>query len=327
MSPTTREDRATTHRSMRPEHEERSDPAPLQMKVAVLGANGQLGADVVLAFRRAGDEVIPLDHDDVEISDDSSVASAISRASAQLVVNTTAMHNVEKCEADPGRAFAVNALGTKFLARACHTRGAVLVHVSTDYVFGGEKRTPYVETDLPGPVNTYGVSKLAGEHYAMSENRKTFVVRTSALYGSHPCRAKGGDNFVRLMVRLGSERGKVTVVDDEFVSPTYTVDLANQIVLLARSGEFGVYHATSAGQCTWHEFATAIFAESALDVVNEVASAADFPAKVRRPPYSVLDNHALRDRGLDMMPKWRDALKRYILLLKQEGRVPQLAST
>lgn len=321
------EDRATTRRFMRSEHDDWSDPARQRMKVAVLGANGQLGADVVLAFRRAGDEVVPLDHDDVEISDESSVASAISRASAQLVVNTTAMHNVEKCEADPARAFAVNALGTKFLARTCNARGATLVHVSTDYVFGGEKRTPYVETDIPGPVNTYGISKLAGEHYALCENRKTLVVRTSALYGSHPCRAKGGENFVRLMVRLGTERGKVKVVDDEFVSPTFTVDLANQIVLLARSGEFGVYHATSAGQCTWHEFATAIFSEAGLDVVNEVASAADFPAKVRRPQYSVLDNHALRNRGLDVMPTWRDALKRYILLLKQEGRVPQLAST
>jgi dTDP-4-dehydrorhamnose reductase len=297
------------------------------MKVAVFGANGQLGADVVVAFRRAGDEVIPLDHKDVEISDEASVVSAISSASPELVVNTTAMHNVEKCEADPASAFAVNVLGTMFLARACEARGSALVHVSTDYVFGGEKRTPYLETDLPKPLNTYGISKLAGEHYALCENRRSFVVRTSALYGSHPCRAKGGDNFVRLMIRLGGERGKVKVVDDEFVSPTYTVDLANQIVRLARSGEFGVYHATSAGQCTWHEFASAIFAEAGMDVVTDVATAADFPAKVRRPGYSVLDNRALRDRGLDVMPSWQDALKRYILLLKQEGRLPQLAST
>jgi dTDP-4-dehydrorhamnose reductase len=297
------------------------------MKVAVLGANGQLGTDVVLAFRRAGDEVIPLDHEDVEVSDESSVVSALSNASAELVVNTAAMHNAEKCELDPARAFAVNALGTKFLARACEARGSAFVHVSTDYVFGGEKRTPYVETDLPRPVNTYGISKLAGEHYALCENRKTFVVRTSALFGSHPCRAKGGGNFVGLMLRLGRERGKVKVVDDELVSPTYTVDLADQIARLARSAAFGVYHATSAGQCTWHEFATAIFGEAGIDVVNEVATAADFPAKVRRPTYSVLDNRALRDRGLDVMPTWRDALKRYISLLRQEGRLPELAST
>jgi dTDP-4-dehydrorhamnose reductase len=297
------------------------------MKVAVLGANGQLGADVVLAFRQAGDEVIPLNHEDVEVSDELSVVSALSNASAELVVNTTAMHNAEKCELDPARAFAVNALGTKFLARGCEARGSVFVHVSTDYVFGGEKRTPYVETDLPRPVNTYGISKLAGEHFALCENRKTFVVRTSALFGSHPCRAKGGDNFVGLMLRLGRERGKVKVVDDELVSPTYTVDLADQIVRLARSAAFGVYHATSTGQCTWHEFATAIFGEAGIDVVNEVATAADFPAKVRRPTYSVLDNRALRDRGLDVMPTWRDALKRYISLLRQEGRLPELAST
>ena len=297
------------------------------MKVAVLGANGQLGADVVLSFRQAGDEVVALDHEDIEVSDESSVVSALSKASAELVVNTTAMHDVEKCELDPARAFAVNALGTNFISRACAARGSALVHVSTDYVFGGEKRTPYVETDTPRPVNTYGISKLAGEHYALCENQRTFVVRVSALYGSHPCRAKRGDNFVRLMIRLGNERGKVKVVDDEFVSPTYTVDLANQIVRLARSREFGVYHATSAGQCTWHEFATAIFGEAGMDVVTEVATAADFPAKVRRPAYSVLDNRALRDRGLDVMPTWQDALKRYVSVLTRDGRSPQLATT
>jgi dTDP-4-dehydrorhamnose reductase len=297
------------------------------MKVAVLGANGQLGADVVLAFRRAGDEVIALDHEDIEVSDESSVVSALSKASAELVVNTTAMHDVEKCELDPARAFAVNALGTRFISRACATNGSALVHVSTDYVFGGEKRTPYVETDAPRPLNTYGISKLAGEHYALCENRKTFVVRTSALYGSRPCRAKGGDNFVRLMLRLGRERGKVKVVDDEFVAPTYTVDLANQIVQLARTDEFGLYHATSAGECSWNEFATAIFEEAAIDVLTEVATAADFPAKVRRPAYSVLDNRALRDRRLDVMPTWRDALKRYVSALTRDGRSPQLATT
>jgi dTDP-4-dehydrorhamnose reductase len=292
------------------------------MKVAVLGANGQLGADVVLAFRRAGDEVVPLEHKDVEVSEESSVAAALGRASADLVVNTTAMHDVEKCEADPARAFAVNALGTKFLSHACATLGSALVHVSTDYVFGGDKRTPYVETDMPKPVNAYGVSKLAGENFALCENPRTFVVRASALYGSHPCRTKGGDNFVRLMIRLGRERGKVKVVDDELVSPTYTVDLANQIERLAKSGAFGVYHATSAGQCSWHEFADAIFAEAGIDAVNEVATAADFPAKVRRPAYSVLDNRALRDRGLDIMPAWQDALKRYIPLLRQDANRP-----
>lgn len=289
------------------------------MRVAVVGANGQLGADIVFAFRQAGDEVVSLNHEDLEISDESSVISALSNAAAELVVNTAAMHNVEKCELDPERAFAVNALGTKLLAQACRANGSAFVHVSTDYVFGGEKRTPYVETDLPRPLNTYGISKLAGEHFALSENPKTFVVRTSALYGSQPCRAKGGDNFVRLMLRLGRERGKVKVVADEFVSPTYAVDVANQIVRLTETDAFGVYHATSAGQCSWNEFAKAIFREAGLDVVTDVATAADFPAKVRRPPYSILDNRALRDRGLDLMPTWQDALKRYMSALNKEA--------
>jgi dTDP-4-dehydrorhamnose reductase len=297
------------------------------MRVAVLGANGQLGADVVLAFRRAGNEVIPLDHEQIEVSDESSVVSALSNAAAELVVNTTAMHDVEKCELEPARAFAVNALGTKFISRVCAANGSTLVHVSTDYVFGGEKRTPYVETDAPRPLNTYGISKLAGEHYALCENRKTFVVRTSGIYGSHPCRAKRGENFVRLMLRLGRERGKVKVVDDEFVSPTYTVDLANQMVRLAGTDEFGLYHATSAGECSWNEFATAIFEEAAMHVLTEGATSADFPAKVRRPAYSVLDNRALQDRGLDVMPTWQDALKRYVSALTRDERSPQLATT
>jgi dTDP-4-dehydrorhamnose reductase len=297
------------------------------MRVAVLGANGQLGADVVLAFRRAGNEVIPLDHEQIEVSDESSVVSALSNAAAELVVNTTAMHDVEKCELEPARAFAVNALGTKFISRVCAANGSTLVHVSTDYVFGGEKRTPYVETDAPRPLNTYGISKLAGEHNALCENRKTFVVRTSAIYGLHPCRAKRGENFVRLMLRLGRERGKVKVVDDEFVSPTYTVDLANQMVRLAGTDEFGLYHATSAGECSWNEFATAIFEEAAMHVLTEGATSADFPAKVRRPAYSVLDNRALQDRGLDVMPTWQDALKRYVSALTRDERSPQLATT
>ncbi|MCR4339207.1 MAG: dTDP-4-dehydrorhamnose reductase, partial [Gemmatimonadaceae bacterium] len=262
---------------------------------------------------------VPLSHEDIEVSDESSVMSTLSLGPPDLVVNTAAMHNVEQCERDPARAFAVNALGTKFLARACETHGSALVHVSTDYVFGGEKRSPYSENDLPGPLNTYGVSKLAGEHYAMCENRRTFVVRTSAVYGSHPCRAKGGDNFVRLMLRLGREHGKVRVVADEFVSPTYTSDIANQIVRLAGTEAFGLYHATSSGQCSWNDFARAIFAEAGLDVRTDVASAKDFPTKVRRPAYSVLDNSALRARGLEVMPSWQDALKRYLAALKQQG--------
>jgi len=225
------------------------------------------------------------------------------------------MHNVEACQQQPGDAYRVNALGPKHLADVCAELGAMLVHISTDYVFGGEKRTPYVETDLPSPLNTYGETKLAGEQYALGGGAKAAVVRTSAIYGSHPCRAKKGDNFVKLMLRLGAERGSVKVVADEFVSPTYTVDIARQILAIVDAKAEGLFHATSQGECSWNEFARAIFQEAQMPAKVELATSADFPAKVPRPAYSVLDNKALRDRGLDMMPPWRDALRRYVQTL------------
>lgn len=268
--------------------------------------------DLVTELVLAGHQAISLTHAEIEIGDSDSVTKVIPPLSADVVINTAAMHNVEACEQDPEKAFRVNALGARNLARACADSAAMLVQVSTDYVFGGEKKTPYVESDAPHPLNTYGITKLAGEHYALAGNATTAVVRTSAIYGANPCRAKKSDNFVKMMLRLGSERGSVKVVSDEFVSPTYTVDLARQIIAIAEARAVGIFHATSQGQVSWNEFAQAIFAEAGNPARVESATSADFPAKVQRPAYSVLDNAALRARGLDRMPGWRDALKRYV---------------
>ncbi len=268
--------------------------------------------DLTRELRAAGHDVVSLNHTDVEIGDSESVAQAILPVGAQLVVNTAAFHDVEVCEKEPAEAFRVNGLGIRNLSLVSAEMGAMLVQVSTDYVFGGEKRTPYVETDIPRPVNSYGISKLAGEHYALSGKAKAAVVRTSAVYGANPCRAKKGDNFVKLMLRLGVERGVVKVVADEFVSPTYTVDLARQIIAIADAGAEGVFHATSQSEVSWNEFAKAIFEEAGLPAQVDLATSADFPAKVARPLYSVLDNAALRSLGLDRMPPWRDALRRYL---------------
>ncbi len=282
------------------------------MRAVVIGGNGQLGTDLVTELAAAGHAVISLTHADIEIGDAGSVDRALGKFDADLVVNTAAMHNVEACEQEPDEAFRVNGLGARNLARACAATGGMLVHLSTDYVFSGEKTFPYVETDTARPINSYGITKLAGEHYALANNPNTAIVRVSAIYGANPCRAKKSDNFVKLMLRLGAERGSVKVVNDEFVSPTYTVDVARQIVAIAEAGATGVFHATSAGQCSWNEFARAIFEATGSPAQVELASSADFPAKVPRPLYSVLDNAALRSRGLDRMPPWRDALKRYV---------------
>ena len=166
------------------------------MKIAVIGANGQFGSDLVAAFCVHGDTVCGLTHSDVEITDPLSVSRALEAIQPEVIVNTAAMHHVEKCESEPEKAFAVNALGPRNLAIAARNLDAVLMHVSTDYVFDGRKQSPYEEQDNPLPLNAYGITKLAGEHFVRTTTAKHFVVRTSALYGKSPCRAKGGLNFI-----------------------------------------------------------------------------------------------------------------------------------
>jgi dTDP-4-dehydrorhamnose reductase len=177
------------------------------MKIAVIGSNGQLGSDVVCAFADRGDVVVSLTHADIELSSLESVKACLRTRTLDVVVNTAAMHHVENCEQEPAKAYAVNAMGARNLAIVTRDLGAVLVHVSTDYVFDGKKSEPYIEDDTPLPVNVYGNTKLAGEHFVRSLNPKHLLLRTSALYGKHPCRGKGGLNFVDLMLKLARERG------------------------------------------------------------------------------------------------------------------------
>jgi dTDP-4-dehydrorhamnose reductase len=285
------------------------------VRVAVIGANGQLGVDVCAAYRSAGHEVRELTHADVDVRDAKVVHRVLERAQPDLVVNTSAMHYVEACEADPEATFAVNATGVRHLAEAGREMGFALLHLSTDYVFGGNATSPYVETDKTGPVNVYGQSKLEGERVLRETLDEHYIVRTSGLYGHAPCRAKAGGNFVQLMLRLARERGEVRVVTDEVVTPTYTEDLARQIVRLSESPYYGLYHATSQGETTWFDYARTIFELRGVQVRMQEASAEDFPKKVARPKYSVLDNAALRQLGMDIMPHWRESLSRYLTSL------------
>jgi dTDP-4-dehydrorhamnose reductase len=282
------------------------------MKIAVIGANGQLGCDLVAAFSQNGDIVSGLAHSDIEVADLQSVSSVLKAIAPQVVVNTSAMHHVENCELEPDKAFAVNALGPRNLALVARDQGAVLMHVSTDYVFDGLKRAPYLEEDTPRPLNAYGITKLAGEHFVRATTDRHFVIRTSGLYGKSPCRAKGGLNFIELMLKLAKERGKVRVVDSEVVSPTSTAELAEQIVRLSRSESYGLYHATAEGSCSWHEFAREIFALTGTPVDLQVAGPNEFPAKVARPTYSVLENRGLKKAGLNAFKPWREALQQYL---------------
>ncbi len=282
------------------------------MKVAVVGSSGQLGSDIVAAFTERGDEIVSLTHSDIELSDLGSVKNCLGRSNAEFVVNTAAMHHVEHCEQDPESAFAVNAIGARNLALVTREMGAALIHISTDYVFDGSKGEPYVEEDAPLPLNVYGTSKLAGECFVRTLNPKHFLLRTSALYGKHPCRAKGGRNFVELMLKLGRERGSVRVVDNEHVSPTSTIGLARQVVALSGCREYGLYHATAEGSCSWYEFAKAIFVAAKLNAQVEVADPSEFAGKVPRPYYSVLENRRLKAAGLSVFQSWEAGLAQYL---------------
>ncbi len=287
------------------------------MRVAVIGANGQLGSDVVAAFLRNGDEVFGFTHSDIELDSATSVEAVLSVCCPEFIVNTAAMHHVEKCESDPRDAFAVNALGAKSVATFAQREGATVAHISTDYVFDGHKGAPYVETDAAAPLNAYGITKLAGENFTSAVATKHFVLRVSAIYGQQPCRAKGGLNFVELMLKLSRERDELRVVDDEFVTPTPTVQIATQLVTLSRSSSYGLYHATAEGSCSWYEFAREIFEATGTKVRLEKARPGEFPAKVPRPRYSVLENRALKTIGANIFTDWRDGLHEYLNIRSQ----------
>lgn len=287
-------------------------------RVLVLGATGQLGADVVDAFRSAGRDVVGLGHSDVDVTDRPAVLAAVSAARPSLVVNTAAFHHLDRCEEDQSSAYAVNAMGARNVAAAAAHMRAALIHISTDYVFDGAKGSPYEERDLPGPLNVYGASKLAGEHLVQAICPRAFVVRTSGLYGPRPCRAKGGLNFPRLMLQLAREQRQLTVVTDEVVGPTYTPDLARQLVALSATNGYGIVHATGVGEVSWHAFATETLRLAGLsEVPIHKATATTMERKVRRPAYSILAHRRLQELDIMIMRPWQEALAEYVASLTE----------
>lgn len=285
------------------------------MKVLVVGAEGQLGREVVRTFE--DQEVVCADLDGggerVDIRDEASVKRLFrTRGPFSLAINTAAAHNVAECEKDPETAFSVNTDGARHLAAACHASSARFVHISTDYVFDGEQRTPYIETDIACPLNVYAASKITGELLIQPACPEYQIVRTAALYGPSPCRAKGGRNFVELMLHLAASGQPIRVVTDEITTPTYTVALAKQLRVLAERGEAGLYHATCQGSCSWFDFAQAIFDEMGMEVEVQPVLSAEMGVVVKRPAYSVLENRHAQAQGLDIMPHWREALQAYL---------------
>jgi len=279
------------------------------MKVMVIGSNGQLGSDLVKVLQ--DEELIPLTHRDMDICEPVGLRATLRRYRPEVVINTAAYHKVDLCEENAEQAFAVNTLGVRNLALACRDEGCVLVHLSTDYVFDGRKGSAYVETDLPNPINVYGVSKLAGEYFVKYLLERYFIVRTSGLFGMAGSSGKGG-NFVELMLRLAREGRAIRVVDDQVLSPTYTVDLAQQIKALVETDHYGLYHATSHGACSWYQFAAKIFELAGLSPSLSPQSTAESGARATRPAHSELENAALKRLGLDRMRRWEEGLAAYM---------------
>lgn len=284
-------------------------------RVVVIGSKGQLGSDLV---RELGDteRVLPLSHHDLEICDHAHTREVLTRLRPNAVINTAAYHRVDDCEDHESRAFRTNADAVLNLGQVCNDLDALLVHVSTDYVFGGDggRTSPYTEEAPPSPVNVYGASKLAGENLLRAECRRHLIVRTSGLYG-----LAGDHNFVAVMLRLAARGRPIRVVDDQRLAPTFTAHLAHKMVQLLASEARGTVHVTNQGECTWYEFAHRLFELAGLTVDLTPITSREFGAKAARPAYSVLANEALTRAGLDPMPHWSRGLADF-LAGKRSGR-------
>jgi dTDP-4-dehydrorhamnose reductase len=288
------------------------------MKYAVLGAAGQLGRD--LCPRLAG-SVVPLGRDRADLTRPELLRATLTELRPDVVVNCAAYNFVDRAESEQEAAFAVNAWGVWSLAAICRDLGCVLAHFSTDYVFSldSERRSPYRETDAPGPICVYGLSKLSGEYLVRAVCPRHFIIRTCGLYGVWGSGGKGG-NFVETMLRLAGQEKPVRVVADQICTPSYTVDVATATAALLQTDAFGLYHVTNAGSCSWHEFAAAIFEETRIPADLTPIPSGDYPTPARRPGYSVLDGTAYQALGLPPLRPWRVALTAYL----QERRQKEL---
>lgn len=288
------------------------------MNILITGSKGQLGCElrrlistgvaeigaIPEVYREAS--VLYCDLDELDITDEQACLRFVDSNDIGMIINCAAFTNVDACESKPELAAAVNADGPRNLARAAERVGATLIHISTDYVFAGDDPSPRVETDDPSPRSVYGQTKLAGEQQVAAECSRHFIVRTAWLYGYE------GANFVKTIMRLARENGMIKVVDDQYGSPTSANDLAYELVKLALTNEYGIYHCTNNGTCSWFEFASAIVDIAGIPCEKNACSTEEFVRPAKRPAFSVLDNARLRATIGDEMRDWRDALESYL---------------
>lgn len=294
------------------------------MKILITGRNGQLGTEVYKCFERGytelgipevlkeNNEVTGIDVDELDITDLKAVSKLFESEKYDAVINCAAYTNVNMCETEKLSAFKVNAIGPRNLAICCEKTGAKLIHVSTDYVFPGNGTKPYVECDVCAPQSVYGSTKYLGEKYVQQFCSRYFIVRTAWLYGYY------GNNFVKTMMRIGKEKGAAKVVDDQRGNPTNAADLAHHLLKLLNTEEYGIYHGTGNGECSWYEFTKKIMEFASINAEITPCTTEEYPTPAKRPAYSSLDNMMFKATVGDEFRDWEDALKNFFMNYKGE---------
>ncbi|MBM7579229.1 dTDP-4-dehydrorhamnose reductase [Jeotgalibacillus terrae] len=276
------------------------------LKVMVTGSKGQLGQELCHVLMNEGHEVTGFSRPELDVTNPVEVRNKVKNCKPDVVIHAAAYTDVNRAEQEPEKAFQVNAIGTRNVALAVKEIGAKMVYISTDYVFDGTSQYPIREEETPNPLSVYGESKLRGEEYVRDILSDYFIVRTSWLYGRY------GNNFVKKILEAGDLTQTVTVVNDQVGSPTYTGDLAAAIAKLIVTDQFGIYHLSNSGSCSWYEFAREIFYLAGKDVSVEPCKTEDFKSPAKRPAYSILDHGRWRENGFAEVRHWSEALEEFL---------------
>lgn len=274
------------------------------MKTLILGSKGMLAFKLIKAFEEH--EMIKLDLPELDITKREDVLNKITELMPELVINAAAYTDVDGCETKKDLAMNVNGNAVGYIAEACNKINVPLVHISTDYVFDGNRSSGYVEEDERNPINVYGQSKALGEDLLIKNTKKFFLIRTAWLYGPN------GKNFVDTITRLASEKPELSVVTDQIGNPTYTGDLAEKIKEIVEKGIFGIYHVTNSGSCSWFDFAEKILEIKGMRNPINPTTSSQFKRQAKRPAYSILINRNLEKYGIPKMRPWQEALKYYL---------------
>ena len=284
------------------------------MKVLVTGVKGQLGHDVMNELALRGIEGFGVDVEEMDITDRTACETVISQEKPDAVIHCAAYTAVDAAEDNLELCRKINAEGTRNIARVCKAMDIKMMYISTDYVFNGGGERPWEPDDHREPLNVYGLTKYEGEIAVEQNVQKYFIVRIAWVFGVN------GKNFIKTMLRLGKEKGAVSVVNDQIGSPTYTYDLARLLVDMIQTDKYGRYHATNEGLCSWYEFACEIFRQAGMDEVKVTPVDSDgFPAKAKRPSNSRMSKEKLTENGFERLPSWQNALERYLKALKDNG--------